>query len=69
MTAFIIAAGDDKRFRCWGVSGPEWTTNRDDALHFSRRQDAEAFATEDEDAIADFVAKRVTAALSARGKA
>jgi hypothetical protein len=47
---WIVANGDQTRFRCWGDSGPEWTEDRIAALHFSRKQDAEAFCRDDEDA-------------------
>jgi hypothetical protein len=47
---WIVANGDKTRFRCWGDSGPEWTEDRIAALHFSRKQDAEAFCRDDEDA-------------------
>lgn len=42
--------GAEQRFRRWGQVGPEWTADRDAALWFARRSDAEAFAAEDEDA-------------------
>lgn len=48
--AWVIANGQGRRWRCWGDSGPEWTADRDAALHFARRSDAEAVAREDEDA-------------------
>jgi len=50
VAGFVIGDGQGKRWRCWGESGPEWTTDRDAALRFSRREDAEAVARNDEDA-------------------
>jgi hypothetical protein len=47
---WVVADGQGTRWRKWGDFGPEWTTDRDAALHFARRTDAEAFAKEDEDA-------------------
>lgn len=48
--AWVVADGQGARWRKWGDSGPEWTTDRDAALHFARRLDADAFAADDEDA-------------------
>lgn len=47
---WVVADGQGTRWRKWGDFGPEWTTDRDAALHFARRSDAEAFSKEDEDA-------------------
>lgn len=47
---WVVADGQGTRWRKWGDFGPEWTADRDAALHFARRTDAEAFAKEDEDA-------------------
>ncbi|MCO7495066.1 hypothetical protein [Stenotrophomonas maltophilia] len=47
---WVIADGQGARWRMWGSFGPEWTSDRDQALHFARRGDAEAFANDDEDA-------------------
>lgn len=47
---FIIVNGAGNRFRCWGLSGPEWTPDKSLALWFARRVDAEQFCAEDEDA-------------------
>lgn len=47
---FVIADGTRRRFRTWGMSGPEWTDDIDAALWFSRQGDAEKVAAEDEDA-------------------
>lgn len=38
------------RYRTWGDFGPEWTNDPSKALRFARRQDAEMFARDDEDA-------------------
>jgi len=38
------------RYRMWGLMGPEWTNDPNKALRFARREDAEAFARDDEDA-------------------
>lgn len=38
------------RYRMWGDLGPEWTNDANKALRFARRQDAEAFCRDDEDA-------------------
>lgn len=38
------------RYRTWGDFGPEWTNDPNKALRFARRQDAEMFARDDEDA-------------------
>lgn len=48
--AWVVADGQGARWRMWGSSGPEWTSDRDQALQFARRADAEAFANDDEDA-------------------
>lgn len=47
---WVVADGQGTRWRKWGDFGPEWTVDRDEALHFARRTDAEAFAKEDEGA-------------------
>lgn len=47
---WVVADGQGARWRMWGDSGPEWTSDRDAALHFARRSDAEAFSRDDEDA-------------------
>ncbi|HHA2767548.1 TPA: hypothetical protein ACOECM_001526 [Stenotrophomonas maltophilia] len=47
---WVVADGQGTRWRKWGDFGPEWTADRDAALHFARRTDAEAFAKEDQDA-------------------
>jgi hypothetical protein len=46
---WIIANADETAFRAWHM-GPIWTDSRDKALRFARREDAETFAREDEDA-------------------
>lgn len=48
--AWVVADGQGERWRMWGDFGPAWTTDRDQALHFARRAEAEAFANDDEDA-------------------
>lgn len=48
--AWVVADGQGARWRMWGSFGPAWTSDRDQALHFARRADAEAFANDDEDA-------------------
>lgn len=47
---FIILNAEETEFMKWGDSGPEWTTNRDDALRFARREDAELVSAESEEA-------------------
>jgi len=47
---WVVADGQGTRWRKWGDFGPEWTGDRDEALHFARRVDAEAFSKDDEDA-------------------
>jgi hypothetical protein len=47
---WIVANGDQTKFRFWAEMGPDWTTSREHALRFARRQDAEAFCADDEDA-------------------
>lgn len=50
VAAWVVANGQGNHWRMWGDSGPEWTPDRDKALQFVRRADAEAFSREDEDA-------------------
>jgi len=48
---WIISDGQDARWRTLGEYGePIWTDNRDAALRFARKVDAEMFSREDEDA-------------------
>ena len=47
---WVVANAERTLFRYWGDAVPEWTDDRDKALHFARRQDAEAFCRDDEDA-------------------
>jgi hypothetical protein len=47
---FIIATADEEEFMKWGDSGPEWTKDREEAIRFARRDDAEAVAAESEKA-------------------
>lgn len=49
-TGFVVANAAGDRFRMWNQYGPGWTEDRDKALWFARRADAEAFCAEDEDA-------------------
>lgn len=46
---WVVANGQGTRWRMWGDYGPKLTSDRNQALHFARRSDAEAFAKEDED--------------------
>lgn len=48
--AWVVGDGVGARWRMWGAFGPNWTTDRNAALHFARRSDAEAFAKDDEEA-------------------
>lgn len=48
--SFVIANADQTQFRTWGPTGPEWTSNPDEAIAFARREDAEKLAANDEDA-------------------
>ena len=48
--AWVVANGQGDKWRKWGDFGPEWTEDRNAALHFARRSDAEAFSAEDIDA-------------------
>lgn len=55
-SAYVVANGSGDRFRCMGDfadgSGDfvDWTSDLGRALQFARREDAEAFAKDDEDA-------------------
>ena len=42
--------GDEIRYRGWGDWGPIWVSDPYKALWFVRREDAEKFSAEDEDA-------------------
>lgn len=42
--------GGELRYRAMEQGIPTWTTSPHEALNFSRREDAERFAAEDEDA-------------------
>lgn len=46
---WVVGDGGGTRYRTWGDLGPDWTTNINAALWFARRDDAEAFARDDED--------------------
>lgn len=48
--AWVVANPQGDKWRMWGDSGPEWTGDREKALQFARRDDAEAFSRDDEDA-------------------
>lgn len=59
--AYVIANGAGDRWRYWRTdpveqspgmwnSGPDWTDDIEKACHFARRQDAETWAHDDEDA-------------------
>ena len=43
-------SGDQKRYRTIRQGCPAWTSDRKEAIWFSRRADAEMFSEEDEDA-------------------
>jgi hypothetical protein len=47
---FIVANGNQDKFRCWLPEGPAWTEDKAKAVLFVRRADAEAVFAEDEDA-------------------
>lgn len=47
---FVVCDATRKKFRAWGIAGPEWTSSLNDALWFARRSDAERFCADDEDA-------------------
>lgn len=47
---WIIGNADRTQWRRWGEAGLEWTSDRETALRFARRSDAEAVAADDEDA-------------------
>lgn len=42
--------GNELRYRSMDQGQPTWTTDPNEALNFSRREDAERFSAEDEDA-------------------
>lgn len=67
VVGWVIADGQGARWRCWGDSGPEWTPDRDRALQFARRDDAEAFARDDEDSWLIHPVTMLAAAPAARG--
>ena len=48
--AWVVSNGQGDKWRMWGDSGPEWTEDREKALQFARRGDAESFSRDDEDA-------------------
>jgi hypothetical protein len=47
---WIVGNASADRWRSWGALGPCWTSDRDKATRFARREDAEAVHAEDEDA-------------------
>lgn len=47
---FIVANGNQDKFRRWDAEGPAWTEIKKKAVLFVRREDAEAVFAEDEDA-------------------
>ncbi len=46
---FVVLNGDRSKYRCWD-HGPAWTDDKEKALWFSRREDADALCGDDEDA-------------------
>lgn len=47
---WIVGSGDGKRWRTWKDGWSDWTDDRDQAVRYARREDAEAVHAEDEDA-------------------
>lgn len=47
---FVIGNGDGSAYRTLEQGVPVWTPDREKALHFARRCDAELYCREDEDA-------------------
>lgn len=47
---WLVGDIDGLRFRSWDLIGINWTKDPAEAIQFYRREDAEAFATDDEDA-------------------
>jgi len=47
---WIVGDGQAERWRIWEYGNPDWTTDRDKATRYARREDAEAVHREDEDA-------------------
>ncbi|MHB8084254.1 MAG: hypothetical protein ACYDHZ_00305 [Dehalococcoidia bacterium] len=47
---WVIKDGNSNLYRTMEQGTPKWTGFKEQALHFARRQDAELFAAEDEDA-------------------
>ena len=50
VVAWIVGNAEGDCWCFWGESGPEWTADRNAALHFARRDDAETFSRDNEDA-------------------
>lgn len=65
--SYIVESGDGKRFRVWKDGVPCWTTDRNEATRYARRQDAEAVHREDDDAWA-VVPYRVEASAAPAGE-
>lgn len=65
--SYVISNGSDDRWRYWRTdplsteeqwySGPDWTADVNKACHFARREDAETWAHDDEDAW--FIRRRI----------
>lgn len=49
-SGWIVGNGTGLRWRTWKDGLPNWTSNRDEATRYARREDAEAAHREDEDA-------------------
>lgn len=49
-SGWIVGNGAGTKWRCWVDGMPAWTTGRDKATRYARREDAEAVHHEDEDA-------------------
>ena len=47
---WIVGDGSGKHWRTWQNGMPKWTSDRDLALQYNRRQDAEAAHLDDDDA-------------------
>lgn len=73
--AYVISNADDDKWRFWRTDpvppesdtddhgifcGPDWTSDINQACHFARREDAETWAHDDEDAC--FIRRRIIAA-------
>lgn len=47
---WVVGNSDRTRWRTWASGMPEWTTEREQAARYARREDAEAVHAEDNDA-------------------